>query len=264
MKRHYPNAIQSVLLFVQLFALLTIGIAGYSLFNHKTNPEKSLSEIDSFAFYSIKIACLIIVYILASQKLKTKESYSLKKQLNSHFTSSYIYALAGIVALIFLIEPLERILPATPFLQVYFSNLSKLRVVSLFYIVILSPIANELLFRAIILRGLIKTYKPLYAITLTSVLFSLFHFSLLQVIVSFLLSSFIGFVYWQTRSVFLCILLHIINNGIAYLIILTVGEISSFESMISNTPVYLALYLAAAALLSTSLLQIYKRNELKL
>jgi membrane protease YdiL (CAAX protease family) len=263
MKHHYPNALQAILLVLRLIGLAAIGVTGYCILNHKLHPEATLTEIDSFVFYTIKITAIFLIYILASKKLKHEKGYSLRQELNVKFNTSSIYALVGVAALILLIEPLEKLIPTTTFLQVYFSTLSKLKVVSLFYIVILSPIANELLFRAIILRGLIKEYKPIYAIILSSVLFAIFHFSLLQIVVSFLLSLFIGFIYWQTRSVFLCILLHIINNGIAYFIILITGEISSFERMISNTPLYLILYLFAAVLLSTSLLQIYKRNELK-
>lgn len=264
MKRHFPNALQAILLFLLLEILTSIGIAGYSLFHHRLEPDTTLKAIDSFAFYSIKIIAVLIVYFIGSRRIKHYEKFSLQHELNIRFNTNYIYAIAGIIALIFLMEPLEKLFPATPLLQVYFSSLSELKFISLFYIVILSPIVNELLFRAVILRGLIKSHNPGLAILLSSILFALFHFSFLQMAISFFLSLFIGFIYWQTRSVFLCIILHIINNGVAYFIILTVGEISSFERMISNTPLYLVLYLLAAMLFSTSLLQIYKRNELKL
>ncbi|WP_163718311.1 CPBP family intramembrane glutamic endopeptidase [Mangrovibacterium lignilyticum] len=264
MQRHYPNLLQSIALFLQLILVMAIILLPYVIFRYITNNAGILSRFDSFYFYGSKITAQLLIIFYAFRKIRKTDSFSLKKELNVNFRSHWLFAILGAIALIFLMEPLEQFVPATSILQLHFANLTNQKFGSLLFIVILSPIMNETIFRGVILRGLLKNYKPVVSILLGSLIFALFHVSLLQAVIAFALSLFIGFIYWQTRSLALCILLHILNNGIAYTIIILAGEIKSTASLIDNTLLYLTFYLAAAMIFSTSLLQVYKKNELNL
>ncbi|MCB9201817.1 MAG: CPBP family intramembrane metalloprotease [Flavobacteriales bacterium] len=85
---------------------------------------------------------------------------------------------------------------------------------------IIAPILEELLFRGIILQGLLNKGKsPFLAIFISSLLFGLIHLNPWQLVGAFILGSAIGFVYYRTQSILTAILLHIINNssvGILY------------------------------------------------
>ena len=235
----------------------------YVSFRFFIKPVEWPTTLDSFIFYSAKIGSQILIVLYAIRKIRKTEIFNLKNEVNLPFNSNLIFGILGGLSLIFLMEPLERVFPATNSLQEHFGNLIKLKFGSLICVVLLSPILNELIFRSVILRGLLKNYNPGYSILLVSVLFAIFHLNLLQVVVSFCLSLFISFVYWQTRSLGLSILVHVINNGMAYLVILLTGQITSLESRINNTAIYLTLYLIAAMVLSSSLLQIYKKEWMK-
>ncbi|WP_238785085.1 CPBP family glutamic-type intramembrane protease [Blattabacterium cuenoti] len=82
--------------------------------------------------------------------------------------------------------------------------------------VLLAPICEEVLFRGIILNGMLKNkIHPIKAILFSSFLFGLTHMNPWQFVGGFFIGSFIGFIYFVTSSIIDCILLHIFNNAFA-------------------------------------------------
>jgi membrane protease YdiL (CAAX protease family) len=79
-------------------------------------------------------------------------------------------------------------------------------------LVIAAPVLEEALFRGVILRGFLERYKPWKAVVLSAVLFSVAHFNVWQLPASFAVGVFMGWVYYRTRSLLLCILLHAFHN----------------------------------------------------
>jgi len=86
---------------------------------------------------------------------------------------------------------------------------------SVFTAVIMAPILEELIFRGVILDGLLKKYRATGAIFLSALLFGIVHLNPWQFVGAFLLGLLFGWVYWQTKSLLLTILLHFFNNGLA-------------------------------------------------
>jgi len=264
MQPNYPSAYQAILLLMRLIAVILLLLAPYCIIRLLTGGLDGLTGYDSLYFYSAKIIAQILIFYWAYKRIRENDFFSLRNELSPSLNTNLLWGILGGLALIFLMEPVEQLVPATSFLQIYFSNLTHNKFSSFLYVVLISPILNELIFRAIILRGFLKNYSPGIAILGTALLFSVFHFSLLQMVISFFLSLFIGFVYWQTRSLLLCIILHVMNNAVAYVIIVFAGQIESLSSLIPNTKLYLLFYLFAAAALSVTLLQIYKKNQLEI
>lgn len=94
--------------------------------------------------------------------------------------------------------------------------LMKGRFFSMFFLlVIVAPLSEELLFRGIILRGLLSRYRPMSAILLSSMLFALMHLNPWQTISAFTLGLIYGWFYLRTGSVWPGVVGHAINNGIA-------------------------------------------------
>ena len=80
---------------------------------------------------------------------------------------------------------------------------------------------EEILFRGIILEGLLHRYKPNAAIVFSSLLFSLAHFNPWQGLVTFFAGLFLGWIYTRTRSLVPCMLIHFVNNAQGYLFDIT-------------------------------------------
>ena len=86
-------------------------------------------------------------------------------------------------------------------------------------IVVAAPILEELFFRSIILGGFLQRYSPQKAIFWSALIFGIYHFNPAQVVGAFLIGLVLGFLFWRTRSVWPCIVLHAVNNGLGYWIL---------------------------------------------
>lgn len=83
-------------------------------------------------------------------------------------------------------------------------------------IVIAAPILEELLFRSIILGGFLQRYSPPKAIFWSAFIFGVYHFNPAQIVGAFLIGLVLGYLLWRMRSVWPCIILHAVNNGLGY------------------------------------------------
>jgi len=108
-------------------------------------------------------------------------------------------------------------------------------------IVLAAPILEELLFRGIILEGLLKNYQPYRAIGFSSFLFALIHGNLAQGIGALMIGILIGWIYWKTESIIPGIFIHLFNNLVAYSSTLFSNEedlFKSFSEQVGNPLLY--------------------------
>ncbi len=79
---------------------------------------------------------------------------------------------------------------------------------------ILPAIAEELVFRGIIFKGLQK-FSNTFAITISAIMFSLFHLSLEQTIYPILMGLVLAVIMCYENNIIYCIAIHLTNNLIA-------------------------------------------------
>ena len=77
---------------------------------------------------------------------------------------------------------------------------------------VIGPISEEIIFRAIIFRGLRGRYKQGTALIISALIFAIFHGSPAQIMNSFLGGILYGLVYMKTGSLVTPIFMHCINN----------------------------------------------------
>lgn len=85
-------------------------------------------------------------------------------------------------------------------------------------VVILAPIAEELLFRGIIFRMLVKHWSEIAAIIVSALLFGIYHMNLMQAIYVLPVGLLLGYTAYKCKSVLPCILIHMINNFMPYVL----------------------------------------------
>jgi hypothetical protein len=83
-----------------------------------------------------------------------------------------------------------------------------------FLLVVVAPVTEELLFRGIILRGLVGRCPVWVALGLSAALFAFIHLNPWQMVTAFVIGLTLGWVYLRTGSVWLCVVGHAINNGL--------------------------------------------------
>lgn len=84
---------------------------------------------------------------------------------------------------------------------------------------LIAPVAEELIYRKFILNKLLDNGNAFKSIVLSSFLFSIYHLNLLQGINTMMIGIFLGYLYYKTCSINICILLHFVNNFINFIIL---------------------------------------------
>jgi uncharacterized protein len=84
---------------------------------------------------------------------------------------------------------------------------------SLLLAAFVAPITEEVLFRGIVLRGLLHHHGPAIALLLSALLFGFVHLNPWQFVSGFFLGSFIGFAYIRTVSILPGLMCHALYNG---------------------------------------------------
>ena len=133
-------------------------------------------------------------------------------------------------------ETFEQIMKAI------FSNVNWIMIVT---VALVAPIVEELLFRGVILDGLLKNYSPTKAILWSAVIFGVAHLNPYQFISAFIIGILMGWVYWRTGSLLLCIIIHFINNSFAFVpswfFDVPLDAMISTQEMIGNDTYYFIL-----------------------
>ena len=82
---------------------------------------------------------------------------------------------------------------------------------------ILAPIVEEIVFRGVLVGGLLRMrQKPWVAIVVPSLIFALFHGTFTQFVGTAIFGIICGWLYWRTKSLLPGILIHITNNSTAF------------------------------------------------
>ena len=90
-------------------------------------------------------------------------------------------------------------------------------IINLIVIAVAPAIGEELMFRGALQRTLHEKFSPFGAIVITSILFSALHFQFYGFIPRFLLSVFLGMLYYLSGSIKLNMIVHFTNNALAVL-----------------------------------------------
>lgn len=83
--------------------------------------------------------------------------------------------------------------------------------------IIVAPVVEEILFRGILLRRLLKYMPPFSAVLIQAALFSLFHMELFQLPYTFTFGVIVGYIFVWTRSLWLVMLVHFAANAFTVL-----------------------------------------------
>ena len=91
--------------------------------------------------------------------------------------------------------------------------------INLLVVAVMPAICEEMLFRGMIYKGLEnKGRSPKRAILLSGILFGLMHMDFIRMIPTAILGIGFAYVLYKSGSIFLCMLMHLFNNGIIVLV----------------------------------------------
>lgn len=85
---------------------------------------------------------------------------------------------------------------------------------SMLIIAALAAVSEELLFRSVLQKGLMRLFKNVHvAIIVTAFVFSAFHMDFFGFFPRFILGLMLGYIFWMSGSIFPSMLMHFVNNA---------------------------------------------------
>lgn len=167
----------------------------------------------------------LIGYILITGATIMFTKKQIQKEAGSNITVERPKLSMAVVLLTIMLTPFAIVLldVVAIFLKTpeWFKNIMndaiRLNFISFILIGIAPAILEEVLFRGIVLKGMLKNYSPAKAILWSAAFFGIFHLNPWQAVPAFIIGIFIGWIYYRTRSLLPGMLLHGLNNSLAFL-----------------------------------------------
>ena len=122
------------------------------------------------------------------------------------------------LATAYVIEPVSMLLPDMPEeMEMMMKRLlGGPAWVTLLSVSIFAPFFEEWLCRGVVLRGLLKKTGPTLAILISALFFAAIHMNIWQGVPAFFMGVLFGYVYYKTGSLKLTMLMHFVNNTMAF------------------------------------------------
>jgi hypothetical protein len=202
-----------------------------------------LQDYSTFLAYVLSAGGTLLV-VMRFKKIKHPDENTFYNQKFS--TSTFLISVALILAVIIATEPLTNLIPMPEIFKKMLNEMFSKTFPAFLTAVIAAPILEEMIFRGIILEGLLKNYNPFKAIIITNLLFGIAHMNPWQFVGAFIIGIFISWIYMKTRSIILPILMHFINNLTSYLLIYFTSELPTditLKNLLGSNTLYITLIL---------------------
>jgi membrane protease YdiL (CAAX protease family) len=201
--KYYPNITQSfVICGMLLLSLILFGPVAIIL-------NKLIGKEAAFLIYYLLAVGTTFWIVCLIKKKKTGNisfNFSLEnKRVIPFVIFGAIFLYCGIVS------PITALMSESH-KEAFLNNGSQTGIITLFQSIIAAPILEELIFRGIILDGLLKKYSALKSILISSLLFGLIHLNPSQLVVGLIMGIFTGWIYYKTRMLTLSFLIHSVYN----------------------------------------------------
>lgn len=160
-----------------------------------------------------------------------------------------VLALLMIISIEILLSPLFALMPETDLSSLY--DMMRGGLWAVFTGVLAAPILEEFLFRGILQSNLTKFLNPFVAIILASAIFGAVHMIPQQIISATLTAMIIGTIFYLTGSLMTAVVIHMLNNGIAYIQLMYFGEGADLtEAIFGSDSQFWITYTIAAILIA--------------
>lgn len=205
-----------------------------------------------FVFYGTAMSASLAIILYFGKKTFSSKTFGVAK------IDPLVLLLLMIAMLVLehgLIYPISALIPKSEALKASFVEMfSDISIWSFITIVFLAPIFEELLFRGIMLQGLLKHSRPWPAILFSSFLFAFFHLNIVQLFSAFVGGVFFGWVYWKSKNVWYAMWLHLVVNLSGLLLFMIYSaewlfEVSPIEFYGSQTKMITAIVISVLVFL---------------
>ena len=255
-KRAFPT-VGDVLLMLLLFAL-TQGVAGLLLqvFGHTapvTSPidavdvETYMAEQEAFARYTaiahpILFGASIFVLWLYARLRGGKRAITIRHSLSGLNPSIILVGVMWLLASQVILEPLLELMPSNNDFGIGRGIWAG------FTAIVSASVLEELLCRGVIFETLNKRWGAKTSILVTALFFGLLRFDPANATVAIVAGLIFGVLYIRTSSIYATIIIHALNNAIAFALISFGVEDLSFREVLGGGATYYIVYALSVAI----------------
>ena len=245
-------SIQAVFAIVILSVISAFIVSGM-IMGASSSPTEEIEKLHLYISFFIGQGIILIppIYYLTIKKQPLFKSLRIKTTSIPTIKSTLIFSAGVLIAFDILDRTIHKFIPPPNYiidLGEIMRPDSTLGYVFLFLaVVIVAPIGEEIVFRGFLQKFLEKHWEDTTkAVLVTSLFFAMIHFNPFWAIQIYLLGVILGFLSWKTKSVVPSILLHIANNGSAFILTNIEEEIIDFylwKDQVSPIFILLAVFL---------------------
>jgi membrane protease YdiL (CAAX protease family) len=195
------------------------------------------------------------------------EHYPINQPKFSLASNLWIFPLLLIlvIAVAIVIDPIAALIPMPEQIKALFRESFGKNVNIIDLVIsttILAPIMEETLCRGIILRGISRYNGALSAVVWSAFIFALIHLNPWQAIPAFILGLIFGWVYIKTRSIWLVVFMHFVNNGFFVVLTRSLPNIDVDSIIADFMPMWLYLVLWAVSIVTTAVILIFLNKKI--
>ena len=221
--------------------------------------ERMSSGPMSALSYALSMA-LTIVGVLIYRKLRRGKGKMFRLSMRGFNPMLILWGFVLVLITGIVIEPVLNLFPES-FLELL-NNMGANGGWSVLMLAVLAPIMEEVLFRGILLEAVREKYSSGRAIVVSALMFGVIHIIPQQVVNAFVIGLILGFIYVRTDSLWPVIIIHALNNAMAYVIMQwSDGANITVRSLIENDTIYAVVYGMALAVFIASGYMVWRSIE---
>ncbi len=174
--------------------------------------QASFSSMSMFLVYVLSMLFLVLLALRKSQN----RLIQVVGNMGQIKIGVFLTLIAMVPAVILVLDPIVTSIPVPDWVAEFlFPDLDK-DLPTFLMIVVAAPIMEEVVFRGIVLEGFLRNFHPKKAILHSALIFGAVHLNPWQFIGAALVGLLLGWLYYRTRSLIPCILVHMLNNLLAF------------------------------------------------
>lgn len=239
----FPNKLESILLVLSLFVVQLVSVAYLAVIGATWKAGDPVVYIIVSTFS----VCIITWFSLGKMELKLEELF------HSNQNSELSVITITVVPIVMVVIGFHLLVSNYfNFYYTFFPNetdatknltlMMNSGFLGFISVCLVAPVVEEVLFRGIILRGLLGNYNKASALLFSSVLFSLFHINPDQLFHTFVCGLFLGWLYIATFSLWTSVLAHILFNIVAYILGTSIVKIEGVSYFPNDEIVYPSIF----------------------
>lgn len=192
---------------------------------------------------------LMLLFVLIYRTIRRGEWRAVHFSVNGFNPTILLWGMMMLISMVVVIEPILQLFPDTP-------SPAGRGLYMILALVVVAPIFEELLCRGVIFEAVRNKWGALAACVVSAVIFGVMHIEPQFVINAFMIGLLLSYVYLRTNSIFAPILLHSINNILAYIfLIFGISELS-MQDLLGDGVLYKVIYGCSVVLLLLSLIAV--------